>query len=186
MQKTAVVLALAVALATSAQAKSKKESLGRIKDAPPSVSATTQLLGPSGELRGTARLEQRPAGTQVTVTAEDMPPGTYGVHLHETGKCDGPDFKSAGGHFNPGHRQHGHDNPLGAHTGDLPNLVVGADGHGSFTEQLPDLTLTGGTAPLLDADGAAVVVHAQADDYKTDPSGNSGARIACGALAAHP
>ena len=183
--RTVAAVALAVALATSAQAK-KRESLGRIKDAPPSVIASTQLLGPNGELRGTARLEQRPAGTQVTVAVEGMPPGTYGVHLHETGKCDAPDFKTAGGHFNPGHRQHGHDNPLGSHAGDLPNLVVGADGKGGFTEQLPDLALAGGPAPLLDADGAAVLVHAQADDYKTDPSGNSGARIACGSLSAHP
>ncbi len=183
--RTAAVVILAVALATGAHAK-KKESLGRIKDAPPSVSATTQLLGANGELRGTARLEQRPAGTQVTVTAQDMAPGTYGVHLHAVGKCDAPDFKTAGGHFNPGMKQHGHDNPLGAHAGDLPNLVVGADGRGSLTEQLPDLTLTGGTAPLLDADGAAVLVHAKADDYKTDPSGNSGDRIACGVLGAHP
>ena len=184
MRSVAVVLVLGLA-ASGAQARSKKVSLGKIKDAPPSVTATTQLLGANGELKGTARLEQRPAGTQVTVSVEDMVPGTYGVHLHAVGKCDAPDFKTAGGHFNPTMKQHGHDNPMGAHEGDLPNIVVGADGHGTFTEQLPDLTLTGGAAPLLDADGAAVVVHAGPDDYKSDPSGNSGARIACGVLAAH-
>ncbi len=185
MRSVAVVLALAL-VASGAQAKTKKVSLGKIKDAPPSVTATTQLLGANGELRGTARLEHRPAGTQVVVMVEDMAPGTYGVHLHTVGKCDAPEFKTAGPHFNPGNKMHGHDNPMGAHAGDLPNIVVGADGHGTFTEQLPDLTLTGGAAPLLDADGAAVVVHAGPDDYKTDPSGNSGARIACGVLAAHP
>ena len=185
MRSVAVIVAVALA-ATGAQGKSKRVSLGKIKDAPPSVTATTQLLGPSGELRGTARLEQRPAGTQVVVAVEGMAPGTYGVHLHAVGKCDAPDFKTAGGHFNPGNKMHGHDNPTGAHAGDLPNVVVGADGHGTFTEQLPDLALTGGTAPLLDADGAAVVVHAGPDDYKTDPSGNSGARTACGVIAAHP
>ncbi len=83
-------------------------------------------------------------------------------------------------------KQHGHDNPMGAHEGDLPNVVVGSDGRGRFVEQLAELTLTGGAAPLLDADGAAVVVHAGPDDYKTDPAGNSGNRIACGVLAAHP
>jgi len=185
MRSVAVVLALAL-VASGAHGKSKRVSLGKIKDAPPSVTATTQLLGPSGELRGTARLEQRPAGTQVVVAVEGMAPGTYGVHLHAVGKCDAPDFKTAGGHFNPANKMHGHDNPMGAHAGDLPNVVVGADGHGTFTEQLPDLTLTGGTGPLLDADGAAVVVHAGPDDYKTDPSGNSGARIACGVIAEHP
>lgn len=160
--------------------------MGATRDAPPSVTATTQLLGANGELRGTARLEQRPAGTQVLVMVEGMAPGTYGAHLHAVGKCDAPDFKTAGPHFNPAMKQHGHDNPMGAHAGDLPNLVVAADGRGTFTEQLPDLTLTGGTAPLLDADGAAVVVHAGPDDYKTDPSGNSGDRIACGVLAKRP
>ena len=184
MRSAAIILAVAL-IATGAQAK-KKESLGKIKDAPPSVTATTQLLGANGELRGTARLEQRPAGVQVTVAVEGMAPGTYGVHLHAVGKCDAPDFKTAGGHFNPTMKQHGHDNPMGAHEGDLPNVVVGSDGRGRFVEQLTDLTLTGGTAPLLDADGAAVVVHAGPDDYKTDPAGNSGNRIACGVLAARP
>ena len=179
-------IAVVSLLALAACSNSKTTSMGKTRDAPPSVTATTQLLGANGELRGIARLEQRPAGTQVTVAVEGMAPGTYGVHLHAVGKCDAPDFKSAGGHFNPTMKQHGHDNPMGAHEGDLPNVVVGANGRGSFVEQLTDLTLTGGTAPLLDADGAAVVVHAGPDDYKTDPAGNSGNRIACGVLAAHP
>ena len=181
-----ILLAAVSLLALAACSNTKGTSMGKTRDAPPSVTATTQLLGANGELRGTARLEQRPAGVQVTVAVEGMAPGTYGVHLHAVGKCDAPGFTTAGPHFNPTMKQHGHDNPMGAHEGDLPNVVVGADGRGRFVEQLAELTLTGGAAPLLDADGAAVVVHAQADDYKTDPSGNSGTRIACGVLAARP
>ncbi|MBV8971708.1 MAG: superoxide dismutase family protein, partial [Sphingomonadaceae bacterium] len=95
-----------------------------------------------------------------------------------------PKFASSGGHFNPTGKMHGRDNPMGPHLGDLPNVVVGKDGKGAVDVTVAGLTLTGGTTPLLDADGAAVVLHAGPDDYKTDPSGNSGDRIACGTLAA--
>ena len=115
-----------------------------------------------------------------------MAPGTYAIHLHAVGKCEGPKFTTAGPHFNPAMKMHGRDNPMGPHLGDLPNIVVGAGGSGSVDYEVAGLTLTGGAAPLLDADGAAVVVHAGPDDYKTDPSGNSGDRIACGLLNAHP
>jgi Cu-Zn family superoxide dismutase len=112
-----------------------------------------------------------------------MAPGAYGVHLHAVGRCDPPGFTSAGPHCNPTGHQHGKDNPQGMHKGDLPNLLVGTDGRGTFEYTVPGATLLGrGAGALLDADGAAIVVHAQADDYRTDPSGNSGARIACGTL----
>jgi Cu-Zn family superoxide dismutase len=119
----------------------------------------------------------------VRVEAAGLAPGVYGVHLHAVGRCDPPGFASAGPHWNPTGRQHGRDNPAGAHLGDLPNLNVGADGRGAVAFEVRGASLLeGGANALLDADGAAVVVHAQADDYRTDPSGNSGARIACGVL----
>ncbi|MEA3032892.1 MAG: superoxide dismutase, Cu-Zn family, partial [Sphingomonadales bacterium] len=135
--------------------------------------------------RVVARAAVRAAGhsLRVRVTAAGLAPGTYGVHLHAIGRCDGPGFASAGPHWNPTARQHGKENPMGKHMGDLPNLVVGGDGRGSYEYAIDDARFVGpGGDALLDADGAAVVIHAQADDYRTDPSGNSGARIACGVL----
>jgi Cu-Zn family superoxide dismutase len=111
-----------------------------------------------------------------------MPSGTYAAHVHTTGACNPPDFTSAGPHWNPTGAQHGKDNPAGMHKGDLPNLIVGANGRGSLEFVIAATTLTGGPDALLDADGAALVVHAQADDYRSDPAGNAGARIACGVL----
>jgi Cu-Zn family superoxide dismutase len=159
-------------------------TMGRTKDAPPPLTATTQLLGPNGELHGTATLTQLTGATAVHAHVEGLPPGTYAIHLHSVGSCEGPKFTSAGGHFNPTMMKHGKDNPMGPHLGDLPNVVVGANGTGTLDYTVAGLQLVGGPAPLLDADGAAVVVHAGPDDYKTDPSGNSGDRIACGSLAA--
>lgn len=119
---------------------------------------------------------------RVRVEAMGMSPGAYGAHVHAVGRCDAPDFTSAGPHWNPAGRQHGKNNPQGMHHGDLPNLTVGTDGRGSFEVTIPGGRIAGGSHPLLDGDGAAVVIHAGPDDYRTDPSGNSGARIACGIL----
>lgn len=161
---------------------SKTTSLDRVSAAPPAISATTQLLGSNGELRGTAALIQSADGVRVDVRLDGMVPGTYAVHLHAIGRCDTPDFASAGAHFNPTAQKHGSLNSAGPHLGDLPNIVVAANGGGSLAATVAGLQLVGGATPLLDADGAAVIVHAAADDYRTDPSGNSGARIACGTL----
>ena len=171
----------AVALAACA---SQGESMGRIGGAAPKLLITTQLLGPGGEALGIATLAQENDGVQVTAALSGLPAGSYAMHLHAVGKCEGPVFTSAGGHFNPAMKQHGQLNPAGEHSGDLPNIVVGDDRKGSMTALRPGLRLVDGDAPLLDADGAAVVVHAQPDDYKTDPAGNAGARIACGVVAA--
>ena len=139
----------------------------------------------SGRVLARATLRQTVAGIAIHVEAAGLAPGTYGVHLHAVGRCDPPAFASAGGHWNPAGRQHGRDNPAGAHLGDLPNLTVGSDGRGVSDVAIAGAALSGESAnALLDADGAAIVVHAQADDYRTDPSGNSGARIACGVIAA--
>lgn len=131
-----------------------------------------------------ARAEARAAGSAVGVRVEaaGLAPGTYGAHIHMTGRCDPPGFESAGPHWNPAGREHGSRNPLGPHLGDLPNLIVGADGAGSIEFSLPHAALNAGDRAILDDDGSAIVIHAGPDDYRTDPSGNSGARIACGAF----
>jgi Cu-Zn family superoxide dismutase len=148
------------------------------------AAAFAQIKTPDGRMVARAAIRAAGHSLRVRVDAAGLAPGTYGVHLHAVGRCDPPAFASAGPHWNPTSRQHGKDNPMGMHMGDLPNLVVAADGRGGYEYAIVDATLAGpSTDALLDADGAAVVIHAQADDYRTDPSGNSGARIACGVLA---
>ena len=144
---------------------------------------TVTLRDAAGRPVGSALLAPTGEGVRVTLNTDGIPPGTHGVHVHQTGLCDPPDFTTAGGHFNPANRQHGTQNPAGPHAGDLPNLTVGPDGRGSMSGLAPGVTLQGGGASSLrKAGGTALVVHASADDYRTDPSGNSGARIACGVI----
>lgn len=143
----------------------------------------TDLNDAGGANKAHATLKEQNGSVRVTIAAAAMSPGIYGAHVHTVGRCDGPDFTSAGGHWNPGARQHGRDNPAGVHLGDLPNLQVGANGRGTVSFVIRGATLTDGANPMLDADGAAVMIHAAPDDYRTDPSGNSGARIACGVVA---
>ncbi|MBN8806946.1 MAG: superoxide dismutase family protein [Sphingomonas sp.] len=140
--------------------------------------ATAMLRTADGRDVGRATVREVAGGLRVTIDARYMPPGTHGAHLHTVGRCDGPDFASAGAHWNPTGMKHGTMNPQGPHDGDLPNLIVGADGRGTLGVNIAGATLDG----LLDADGAAMVIHAAPDDLMTDPSGNSGARIACGVL----
>lgn len=147
-----------------------------------SPSASSDLRSPSGAVMARATATQVGDSIRVRVEAVGMPPGTYGAHVHTTGRCDPPDFASAGPHWNPTGQQHGKNNPRGMHKGDLPNLMVGTDGRGSFEFTIPRASISGGAMRMLDADGAALVVHQSADDYRTDPSGNSGGRIACGVL----
>jgi Cu-Zn family superoxide dismutase len=148
---------------------------------PPAAAA---IADPSGRVVAHGTVRQAGGRLAIRIEAAGLAPGLYGVHLHAVGRCEAPAFATAGPHWNPTGRQHGRDNPAGAHMGDLPNLAVGQDGRGAVDFEIADATLAGpGARALLDADGAALVVHAQADDYRTDPSGNSGARIACGVLA---
>jgi Cu-Zn family superoxide dismutase len=148
------------------------------------ATATAELRNPDGQEVGTATLTQQASGVAVSVQARNLPAGQHGVHIHETGTCTGPDFTSAGGHFNPGGRQHGLQNPQGAHAGDLPNLTIGQDGAGSLNAMATQATLAGGANSLLKTGGTALVIHAAADDERTDPTGNSGGRIACGVITA--
>ena len=140
---------------------------------------TATMYNGAGAAIGEARLTEDGRGTvHLTVHVTGLTPGLHGMHLHAIGSCVGPAFTSAGGHFNPAGRQHGHLNPLGYHAGDLPNLIGNEAGVGHLSTKADWLTL----AALQDADGSALVIHASEDDYKTDPTGNSGARIACGVL----
>jgi len=115
---------------------------------------------------------------------KDLPPGEHAVHFHQNAKCDPPDFKSAGGHFNPTGKQHGFDNPNGHHAGDMPNFTVKPNGMAKATVKDDDVVLGNGSEPnsLFANGGTSIMIHAKADDMKTDPSGNSGDRIACGAI----
>ena len=146
-------------------------------------SESVTLRDGSGRTVAVAQLIPATEGVQVVLSANGLPAGVHGVHIHQTGLCDAPDFTTAGGHFNPANRQHGTENPNGPHAGDLPNLTVDANGQGSLNGTARGVTLEGtGVSSLRKAGGTALVVHASADDYRTDPSGNSGARIACGVI----
>lgn len=160
----------------------KAVSLGRVGGAPPSLVVGTRLLTADGNSLGEAELLQMAAGVQLIVRVQGLPAGDYAMHLHAVGRCVGPDFTSAGPHYNPGGKQHGRDNPMGAHAGDLPNISIDAKGVGDVNIMLDGLRLADGDSRLLDADGAALMLHAKPDDYRSDPAGNAGARIACGEL----
>jgi Cu-Zn family superoxide dismutase len=144
--------------------------------------AAARLLDAAGREVGTAMLTQVGAAVRVVVTVQGLPPGPHAVHVHEVGRCEAPGFDSAGGHFNPHGRQHGALNPLGMHAGDLPNLTVRPDGTGRLEAATEALTLAAGATSVFDPDGSALVVHAGPDDFRTDPAGNSGPRIACGVI----
>ena len=150
-------------------------------DLPTAKLATATLRTASGLPAGTALLTAAGDKLTLTIAVAGLPAGQHGVHLHMIGRCDASDFVSAGGHLNPGARQHGAQNPAGSHLGDLPNLVIDALGKGALSVEL-GVPREAALAALFDSDGSAIVIHAAADDYKTDPTGNSGARIACGVL----
>lgn len=144
--------------------------------------ATARLVNAQGAPVGTVTLEQEEDGVDMEVHVMGLPQGVHGIHIHEVGTCTSPDFASAGGHYNPGGRQHGFEDPQGPHAGDLPNITVGANGMAHVELENERVTLTDGPNTLFDANGSAIVIHATADDYRTNPSGNSGARIACGVI----
>ena len=154
-----------------------------------SPAAIATLKDASGRDVGSAEFRTANKGLAVRIRVSGFSAGSHGVHIHAVGTCDAATtvvFSSAGGHFNPTSKQHGRLNPAGYHAGDLPNIVVDASGNGTLDATAESLALTDGVAAILDADGSAVVVHANQDDKRTDagPSGpgNSGARVACGVI----
>ncbi|MCZ2259750.1 superoxide dismutase family protein [Sporosarcina sp. G11-34] len=141
------------------------------------------LMDSSGDSIGTAELTDKDDGVQVKLNAKGLSEGTHGIHFHEVGKCEVPDFESAGGHFNPADTSHGINHEEGPHAGDLPNLEVGEDGEVNEEFLAEHVTLKGGEEnSLLQEGGTALIIHAEADDGKTQPSGDSGDRIVCGVI----
>jgi superoxide dismutase, Cu-Zn family len=163
----AVLLTLALGLGSSAYAADKASAVLKDKD---------------GKEVGKVELTDSPSGVLLRLTLEGIPPGDHAFHVHAVGKCEPPDFKSAGPHFNPDETKHGLLNPEGPHSGDMPNLHVPDSGK-LTVEVFNEMVTLDGEQALLDDDGSAIVVHASADDYTTDPAGNAGDRIACGVVA---
>ena len=135
-----------------------------------------------GRELGRVRLYETAAGILLRVRLKGLPGGVHGFHIHQVGQCAAPDFKSAGPHFNPGQKQHGDLNPLGVHAGDLVNLTVNPEGSGTVNMLAKGATIKAGPNSLMQPGGTSLVIHASADDRKSDPSGNSGERIACGVI----
>jgi superoxide dismutase, Cu-Zn family len=149
----------------------------------PRKAASAQLVDAKGKAVGTAKLKEVKGGVELSAKFTALPAGPHAIHVHDQGKCEGPAFTSAGGHFNPDKKQHGLHNPQGHHAGDMPNVTIAANGKGTFTAVIKGVTLAGtGANSLFHAGGTSVMVHEKADDMKSDPAGNAGARIACGVV----
>jgi Cu-Zn family superoxide dismutase len=150
--------------------------------------AKADLKDAQGQLVGTAVFSPAPSGVRLQVQVNGFTAaatGEHGIHVHTTGKCEAAAFTSAGGHFNPGGKKHGLNSPEGHHAGDMPNIVFDAAGNANYETVIEGVTLGDGPTSLMDGDGSALVIHAGPDDMVTDPSGNSGARVVCGELAAY-
>ena len=144
--------------------------------------ANAALVDSKGTKIGEAKLKETKEGVKISLKISGLAAGHHAFHIHETGICAAPDFKSAGGHFNPFHKHHGLQNKKGAHAGDLADLVVSKNGKGKVTVVASQVTLKDGKNSLFHKGGTAIVIHAAADDNKSDPAGNAGARVACGVI----
>ena len=173
-----ISLALGISSAAAFTAQTPTGTTGTA----PAAATTAALVDTQGRSVGQASLQQTPNGLLVKLELRNAPPGTHALHIHQVGRCEGPSFESAGGHVGPGDKGHGFLNSRGPHAGDLPNIEVPTTGQLSVEHLVKDVTLDPGPASLLDADGSALVIHMDKDDYATDPAGKSGNRIACGTI----
>lgn len=175
-----VALVMILSSAAACHTRTYHSSDGEVADA----TAEIVMRSASGANLGTLHMERQANGSARLVgSLTGVPTGTHGIHIHAVGRCEGPTFESAGGHFNPHHKHHGLQNPAGPHAGDAPNVDADSERRARIDVAFPQATLNSAVeSGVFDADGAAVVLHADDDDQKTDPSGNSGARIICGVV----
>ncbi len=167
--KFAVMLALACSLFNPGGVLAQNQARAGLKNA-------------DGKSVGNATLRQTKDGVLITLQVKGLPPGLHAVHVHAEGKCEGPKFTSAGGHFNPTNKKHGLKSSEGPHAGDLPDIYVTKEGIGRYEALTDAITLKPGDTSIFDSDGSALVIHAQPDDNTTDPAGNAGDRIVCGVI----